>query len=1091
MRFNEHLQYIRTVRNYERLAVSRSRLFQLFVLALTAFVVYLLLSRLTLADADNWEYRAAASVIPYMVMKYVSIIEAFFLVFLLSECRFNAFDDQRYSDVFLNHPPSNADYYSGKILGYMQLFCRLNLFLLLLTLVFNLTARQALVDVVPYVVYGVLYTVPMLLFVTGLATCVMLKVRHLPVVMLLVPGLLATMFLLSRQPSYAWLDFSAFHVPVFHSSMAGWIQPERFLVSRIVYLCIGLALCCLAVALVPRMSGYAERGGALAACLLCVLLAAAGIGYHQWRNHADQSYRAGMVALNDTCSDTPLWQIHFYQMDIRQQKRQLEIDVRMTGTALDEARTFAFCLNPGFRVDAVEDAAGRPLPFTRREQMLLVDFPTVQDTADTTAIRIRYHGRIDRRMCYLDMGDEWLDAQRQVKDIVMPASDVEQRPSYCLLTPDSYWYPRMGTAYTTRNYKWQRQWFSHFDIHVVPRPRLFPVTQGALTDTSDGYRYVSDVPVPSLTLAIGPYERITGETPSGNYHVVYQKGHDYFRPLFDGMGEEIVKYTDIMRRSRERVFYYLPSQYTLVEVPASFASRRLLWTTDGHYIQPQIRLVPEKAFGIPGADMYSAQQKSTTSSSDKLQLFERLCIELLRGLIDQTVRFNFDISAPWFPDFNLLLTAGVAMSYLNDDGEVNLLTEHSLAELLESHSIPESLLMAKLNELCFKAMSEDKSYWSYLPEILKAHPHTSLQLEQVFDMLADSTGVNLNDYVATWLHTKGVPYYHTEPFALIVRKDRLDTYYEISQIVTNESQYAGLVVASTGNNLNNLQVAEIPAHASRRFVLVSNEKPTRYQLEPLLSLNRPVHESYALSAYDDQWHTESGAAGKTRVEEVARPTSDIGPNEIIVDNEDPGFSSGYADGARKRFYAKMERPKDDYLPSGGTLLPELVWRSALNIVFWGRNIRSAVTVRSTTEGAPLQESVWKIPIPRAGRYIAAYYFSIPGIDYGEVNLAFPRKVLQQRVSKDPEQDEKEIRKLDLAYHFRFRQSSSLDKMTSIQPFTYNPNPGERKHRRAFVSGWTALDTLDLQQDTLYCTLSNQSDLRFIVADAIRLTPVAD
>ncbi|MBR3288041.1 MAG: hypothetical protein IKI72_09575, partial [Bacteroidales bacterium] len=98
MNSNEHLQYIRTVRKYERLAVSRSRLFQLFVLALTAFVVYLLFSRLTLADADNWEYRAAASVIPYMVMKYVSIIEAFFLVFLLSECRFNAFDDQRYSD---------------------------------------------------------------------------------------------------------------------------------------------------------------------------------------------------------------------------------------------------------------------------------------------------------------------------------------------------------------------------------------------------------------------------------------------------------------------------------------------------------------------------------------------------------------------------------------------------------------------------------------------------------------------------------------------------------------------------------------------------------------------------------------------------------------------------------------------------------------------------------------------------------------------------------------------------------------------------------------------------------------------------------
>ncbi|MBQ7213894.1 MAG: hypothetical protein IJS25_05130, partial [Bacteroidales bacterium] len=732
------MQYIRTVRKYERLAVSRSRLFQLFVLALTAFVVYLLFSRLTLADADNWEYRAAASVIPYMVMKYVSIIEAFFLVFLLSECRFNAFDDQRYSDVFLNHPPSNADYYSGKILGYMQLFCRLNVFLLLVALVFNLTARKALVDVVPYIVYGVLYTVPMLCFVLGLSTCIMLRIRHASVVMLLVPGLLATMFLLSGQQAYAWLDFPAFRVPVFHSSMAGWIRPERFLVSRIVYLCIGLALCCLAVALVPRMSGYRERPAAVTCCLAFLLLATSGIGYHQWRHHADGAYRDGMVALNETYSDTPLWQIHCYQMDIRQQKRQLEVEVCMTGTALEEARTFAFCLNPGFKIDAVEDAAGRPLPFTRREQMLLVDFPTVQNTADTTAIQIRFHGRIDRRMCYLDMGDEWLDAQRQVKDIVMPASDVEQRPSYCLLTPDSYWYPRMGTAYTTRNYKWQRQWFSHFDIQVVPCPRLFPVTQGAMTETADGYRYVSDVPVPSLTLAIGPYERITGETPSGNYHVVYQKGHDYFRPLLDGMGEKILQRVDRLRGDIERIaeMSYQASQYTLVEVPASYAPPRRWWALNGH-IQPQLCLIPEKAFSMGGADMYSAYLKESSeigSGNREMQFidFSALFTGEDYGAINQLGWFDYDVSAPWLPGCNAFFASKTDLSNLSDlpYGETAMLADHSLAELVGNQTASGALIKGKIRELCLRGCMkfEDETFWDCMKDLFRQHPHTSLRL---------------------------------------------------------------------------------------------------------------------------------------------------------------------------------------------------------------------------------------------------------------------------------------------------------------------------------------------------------------------------
>ena len=34
-----------------------------------------------------------------------------------------------------------------------------------------------------------------------------------------------------------------------------------------------------------------------------------------------------------------------------------------------------------------------------------------------------------------------------------------------------------------------------------------------------------------------------------------------------------------------------------------------------------------------------------------------------------------------------------------------------------------------------------------------------------------------------------------------------------------------------------------------------------------------------------------------------------------------------------------------------------------------------------------------------------------------------------------------------------------------------------------------LDTLDLRQDTLYCTLSNRTDLKLVIADAVRLIPV--
>ncbi|MBQ7213991.1 MAG: hypothetical protein IJS25_05615, partial [Bacteroidales bacterium] len=663
----------------------------------------------------------------------------------------------------------------------------------------------------------------------------------------------------------------------------------------------------------------------------------------------------------------------------------------------------------------------------------------------------------------------------------------------------SYWYPRMGTAYTTRNYKWQRQWFSHFDIHVVPRPRLFPVTQGMLTDTSDGYRYVSDVPVPSLTLAIGPYERITGETPSCNYHVVYQKGHDYFRPLFDGKGEEILQQVDHLRGDLERntKISYQAFQYTLVEVPASYAPPQRWWALNGH-IQPQLCLIPEKAFSMNGADMYSAYLKevSETGSGDGMMGFMMFAGFLFigedYGAINQLGMFNYDVSAPWLPGCNAFFANRSNLSTLSEppQGANAVLADHSLAELVENQTASGKLIKYKIRELCLRGCMEvgAETFWDCLKDVLRQHPYASLRLEQVFDMLADTIGINLNDYIDTWYHDKGVPYYQIEPAVLAVKKNGRDTYYEVSQIVTNESAYAGIVVAVSDVAS---KIVEVPPFSSRRFVLVSAQKPFRYDLMTGISLNLPSSISYrAMVQRSNLWSAMPGEAGQTRVEEVPRPLSNARADEIIVDNEDAGFSFGFASRVWGRWYAKSAYPKNEYHSGSLSDIPVL-WRSILRADAFGGRIRSACWVRSTSQGAPAQESVWKIPVPRAGRYAVSHHFIIPNGEFGNTSWGFPNFVLEQIQAEDPDQVEKEIRKLDLLHHFRLRQSSGLDKKIDFQSFTYNESPGRSEQRRKFVGGWQTLDTLDLRQDTLYCTLSNRTDLKLVIADAVRLTPVKE
>ena len=310
----------------------------------------------------------------------------------------------------------------------------------------------------------------------------------------------------------------------------------------------------------------------------------------------------------------------------------------------------------------------------------------------------------------------------------------------------------------------------------------------------------------------------------------------------------------------------------------------------------------------------------------------------------------------------------------------------------------------------------------------------------------------------------------------------------MSQVVTNESECAGIVVSSSGADL---KIVEIPPLSSRRFVFVSAQRPYQYRLLTGLSLNLPPTYVHTIITSIDLWPKLTGEAGQTRVEEVPRPTAGFGADEVIVDNEDAGFSFDYAPGVWRRWYAKYDYPKNSYLSDRNSYrdLPT-AWRSMLRTDVYGGRIRSACVVRSTSLGAPAQEAVWRIPVPRAGKYAVSHHFVIPGGDSGSSAWGFPDLVLTQVRADDPDQIEKEISKLDLLYHFRLHQDSGVDKTINFQTFKYNSVPAGRPGlRRSFVGGWMTLDTLDLRQDTLYCTLSNRTDLKLVIADAVRLIPV--
>ena len=127
------------------------------------------------------------------------------------------------------------------------------------------------------------------------------------------------------------------------------------------------------------------------------------------------------------------------------------------------------------------------------------------------------------------------------------------------------------------------------------------------------------------------------------------------------------------------------------------------------------------------------------------------------------------------------------------------------------------------------------------------------------------------------------------------------------------------------------------------------------------------------------------------------------------------------------------------------------WRAVVNNSFYGQFARSGYVVRTTGYGGVKQSATWKVYVDEPGTYDVFY-------NMWRADNAF---VQQQGRQRQP-----------VYYRFHVTQGKRVN-----VPFQVD-------YRRA-QSGWTRLGTLVLERDTAFVTLSNDSELRYVAADAVK------
>ena len=170
------------------------------------------------------------------------------------------------------------------------------------------------------------------------------------------------------------------------------------------------------------------------------------------------------------------------------------------------------------------------------------------------------------------------------------------------------------------------------------------------------------------------------------------------------------------------------------------------------------------------------------------------------------------------------------------------------------------------------------------------------------------------------------------------------------------------------------------------------------------------------------------------------------PNEIIVDNEDSEFEVTILENKSllEKLIVKEEENKRRY-EGINWWRPPLNWTATTNTDFYGEYVRSAYYIKG---GDGSQVATWNVPIKKAGYYDVYFHLY---------------KTRSRR--RDRSEDKGE-------YNFVISGEDG-------------PENTALAHQSA-DEGWNHLGTYYFNPDTAKIELSNNTQLRFVFADAVKL-----
>jgi ABC-type transport system involved in multi-copper enzyme maturation permease subunit len=700
---------------YEARLLFRSWGFRIFTLL--GFLILGLLTAGISAPSFAFPYyfRSLSGSIPLFAFKLFNVYQGVIVVFMATE--FLKRDRRTDStQVIFSRSFSNTSYILGKFLGVFGLFLLMNILIGVITALIHLFLSDTPMNLLAYLSYFLILTLPTLIFLIGLAFVLGMTIRSQAAVILL--GLAASALSLVTLGNKAYFipDIFAFHTPLMYSDFVGLGNGSQLLSLRLPFVLLGLGLVFGTVLLAKRLRQSPWTtfiAGALSAVLVATSLAL--MFNHYQANRTFETKRRDLMAASERHKDALSLSMESCSLDVRFSGGTIAVssEILLKNNQPRPAESLLLNLNPGLKISAAA-AGDKPARFLRDGHILVIRIPEPLQPGGSITVGIEYGGIPDEAFCYTDIDEKALRKPSKLGLYNVPKKYLFLSERFAHLTPESGWYPRTGIPLSHRFPGAVTADYCRFTLTVRLPGGLTAASQGLPEiDTSDeGTTYIfrPAVPLPQISLTVGPYEERALKVNDVEYQLFTLPGHDYFTRFFDAFSEELPKTITQLKDEFEVTLglNYPYEKLALVEVPIHFFSHKRLWSAADETVQPQMVFLPEMGTLCVGADFASMERMLQRRGRFMgRQQAEISPAQIQSGFLTRFARGNLLGSQPIMRGFRETSLSGVTESDV--DAQYNLLPNFfAFTSTLASerwpilHSAMESWLQDRISAASFR-----------------------------------------------------------------------------------------------------------------------------------------------------------------------------------------------------------------------------------------------------------------------------------------------------------------------------------------------------------------------------------------------------